>query len=240
MSLDLVYLVIVSFCVLLHLIKLNLYFINALPHISPQNCYFISLNVFVMFCVQVALGMARLLYRLAHSPHGSLAMNDFKREQFVLVDGELKLSDADDITTSDPFCDIDSDCAMHNQNTNVTTVTPCLNHHCYEYNEKWNIMSGGRHFVSFFLKHGAPRSLLPVVDQLSSVYENITGNTRKLLDLTETLAKLYINGSYLYNGRSRARIGKNSKQRELTFTFLIFLKFTHSPDKVRINHLNNG
>lgn len=43
------------------------------------------------------LGVAKILHLLAHSPIGSLAMNDFRRQQFVIVDGVLKLSDVDDI-----------------------------------------------------------------------------------------------------------------------------------------------
>lgn len=57
--------------------------------------------------------VARLLYHLAHSPLGSLAMNDLRRQQFVLVDGSLKLSDVDDMGVAEPFCEMDTDCLQH-------------------------------------------------------------------------------------------------------------------------------
>ncbi|CAH1406413.1 unnamed protein product [Nezara viridula] len=50
----------------------------------------------------VALSVASLLHLLAHSPLGSLAAPDLKRQQFVLVGGQLKLTDADDLRISEP------------------------------------------------------------------------------------------------------------------------------------------
>ncbi|XP_014681490.1 PREDICTED: extracellular tyrosine-protein kinase PKDCC-like isoform X2 [Priapulus caudatus] len=147
--------------------------------------------------LRVALGMARILVKLAHSSHGSLAMNDFRRQQFVLVDGVLKLADVDDVTAGEPTCNEEADCLQRHPDTNLTLGGKCINHCCSEFNERRNIMNGGRQFVSFFLEHGVPRSLLPLVMKLSSIYTNVTGNTRQLSEVTETLAHMYINGSYL-------------------------------------------
>lgn len=62
---------------------------------------------------QLVHGVARLLYHLAHSPLGSLSMNDLRRQQFVLVEGVLKLSDVDDMGVSEPFCQTHADCRHH-------------------------------------------------------------------------------------------------------------------------------
>lgn len=39
-------------------------------------------------------------------------MKDFRREQFVIADGMLKLSDIDDVVVGDPSCTSDQDCAI--------------------------------------------------------------------------------------------------------------------------------
>lgn len=56
------------------------------------------------------MSLASLLHLLAHSPLGSLAAPDLKRQQFVLVDGQLKLTDADDLGISEPPCRTHADC----------------------------------------------------------------------------------------------------------------------------------
>ena len=39
-------------------------------------------------------------------------MKDFRREQFVIVDGSLKLSDVDDVVVGDPHCTTAKDCII--------------------------------------------------------------------------------------------------------------------------------
>jgi hypothetical protein len=39
-------------------------------------------------------------------------MNDFRRQQFVLVGGTLKLSDVDDLGINEPECVTDADCVI--------------------------------------------------------------------------------------------------------------------------------
>lgn len=39
-------------------------------------------------------------------------MKDFRREQFVIVDGSLKLSDVDDVVVGDPHCITAKDCVV--------------------------------------------------------------------------------------------------------------------------------
>jgi protein kinase domain-containing protein len=65
-----------------------------------------------VFYLQLALGIAQILHQLAHSPLGSLSMNDFRRQQFVLVGGTLKLSDVDDLGINEPECVTDGDCVI--------------------------------------------------------------------------------------------------------------------------------
>jgi hypothetical protein len=70
------------------------------------------MNYFRVVYLQLALGIAQILHHLAHSPLGSLSMNDFRRQQFVLVGGTLKLSDVDDLGVDEPGCETDADCTV--------------------------------------------------------------------------------------------------------------------------------
>lgn len=61
---------------------------------------------------QVCLGLVRLLHFLSHSPLGSVALLDFQPRQFVMVSGELKLTDLDDASVTEPTCQTDQDCVL--------------------------------------------------------------------------------------------------------------------------------
>lgn len=65
-----------------------------------------------LFSPQVCLGLVRLLHFLSESPLGSVALLDFQPRQFVMVEGELKLTDLDDATTREPLCRTDADCLL--------------------------------------------------------------------------------------------------------------------------------
>ncbi|MPC64178.1 Extracellular tyrosine-protein kinase PKDCC [Portunus trituberculatus] len=62
--------------------------------------------------LQLALDVGKILKLLAHSPLGPVLMKDFRREQFVIVDGLLKLSDVDDVVVGDPYCTSAKDCII--------------------------------------------------------------------------------------------------------------------------------
>lgn len=71
--------------------------------------------------LQVVHGLTRLLSYLSQLPDGvSVSLNDFRRRQFVLVSGELKLSDVDDAGIGDRPCDVSTDCNQHLTTANVT------------------------------------------------------------------------------------------------------------------------
>lgn len=72
---------------------------------------------------QLARDVGRLLFQLVNSPLGPVLMKDFRREQFVLVGGTLKLSDVDDLTIGDPPCSTSDQCSLKNPTTDEILVT---------------------------------------------------------------------------------------------------------------------
>lgn len=57
---------------------------------------------------------------MSHNQFGTISINDFRRQQFVRVNGEIKLSDVDDIGFGDPICQTDDDCAVNFPNANFS------------------------------------------------------------------------------------------------------------------------
>ena len=75
------------------------------------------------------MGVTQLLVSLAQSPLGAVALNDFRRQQFVLTNGEIKLTDVDDMSFEEPICDTAADCEHFFSSANFTlryTALPIL------------------------------------------------------------------------------------------------------------------
>nr|CAD7199433.1 unnamed protein product [Timema douglasi] len=151
--------------------------------------------------LRLALGIAQILHHLAHSPLGSLAMNDFRRQQFVLVGGTLKLSDVDDVGVTEPECSSDEDCDMRHLVNNTMPTTDrlhCVRSRCAGYNERLNIWHAGRHFVRLFLPLSAPASLEPHVQELIQAYNQPDfWDTQRILSATHSLVSHFVSGSYM-------------------------------------------
>lgn len=147
--------------------------------------------------LRVCLDMTKIIHWMSSNPYGSMSMNDFRRQQFVLVSGVLKLSDVDDTWFEDPVCASNIDCTVTFSSSNFTQVTSCTHRRCVEYNEKRNIFNAGRHFVTFLLPHGAPARLRPFISDVVSAYSDLTLTCKQLLDLMIKVTELYKSGWYM-------------------------------------------
>lgn len=147
---------------------------------------------------RICLSLVHLLHYLAHSSLGSVALLDFRPRQFVIVDGELKVTDLDDATIDETLCSNDSDCFLEFPARNFT-LTCSLEGRCQNLNEKRNLYNAYRFFFTYLLPHSAPPSLRPFLDTIV----NATGELRWGIDETlvqlEKVLYLYKNGLYLQN-----------------------------------------
>uniref|UniRef100_A0A8C8SB82 Extracellular tyrosine-protein kinase PKDCC n=1 Tax=Pelusios castaneus TaxID=367368 RepID=A0A8C8SB82_9SAUR len=147
---------------------------------------------------RICLSLVRLLYYLAHSPLGSVTLLDFRPRQFVIVDGELKVTDLDDASIEESSCTSNSDCFIEFPARNFTL--PCsVEGRCQNMNEKRNLYNAYRFFFTYLLPHSAPSSLRPLLD----VIVNATGELHWGIDETvaqlERVFHLYKSGMYLQN-----------------------------------------
>ncbi|XP_042332889.1 LOW QUALITY PROTEIN: extracellular tyrosine-protein kinase PKDCC [Sceloporus undulatus] len=147
---------------------------------------------------RICFSLVQLLHYLAHSPLGSVTLLDFRPRQFVIVDGELKVTDLDDASTEETSCISSRDCFMEFPARNFTL--PCtVEGKCQNMNEKRNLYNAYRFFFTYLLPHSAPSSLRPMLD----VIVNATGELQWGIDETaahlERVLHLYKSGLYLQN-----------------------------------------
>ncbi|KAM4804510.1 extracellular tyrosine-protein kinase PKDCC isoform X2 [Urocitellus parryii] len=127
---------------------------------------------------RICLSLGRLLHHLAHSPLGSVTLLDFRPRQFVLVDGELKVTDLDDARVEETPCASSADCILEFPARNFTL--PCsAQGWCDGMNEKRNLYNAYRFFFTYLLPHSAPPSLRPLLDIIvnATEYQRIPGST---------------------------------------------------------------
>ncbi|XP_041922101.1 extracellular tyrosine-protein kinase PKDCC [Alosa sapidissima] len=150
---------------------------------------------------RICLSLVRLLHFLAHSPLGPVTLLDFRPRQFVLVSGELKVTDLDDASVEETPCGsphaAPADCLMEFPARNFTL--PCIRGRCQGINEKRNLYNAYRFFFTYLLPHSAPPALRPLLDKIV----NSTGELAWGIDETqvhlEKVLHLYKNGLYLQN-----------------------------------------
>ncbi|XP_063774385.1 extracellular tyrosine-protein kinase PKDCC [Pseudophryne corroboree] len=147
---------------------------------------------------RICLSLVRLLDYLAHSPLGSITLLDFRPRQFVIVDGELKVTDLDDASMEETPCTTNDNCFMEFPARNFTL--PCsVEGRCQNMNEKRNLYNAYRFFFTYLLPHSAPQSLRPLLDAIV----NATGELRWSIEETaaqfEKVLYLYKSGLYLSN-----------------------------------------
>ncbi|KAM3862892.1 extracellular tyrosine-protein kinase PKDCC [Diretmus argenteus] len=148
---------------------------------------------------RVCLSLVRLIYFLAHSPLGSVSLLDFRPRQFVLVGGELKVSDLDDATVDEPSC---PPAPPHGCNINFPARNfslPCSRGRCIGINEKRNLYNAYRFFFTYLLPHSAPSTLRPLLDRIVNATGELQWSVDETLVHMEEVLHLYKTGLYLHN-----------------------------------------
>ncbi|XP_066982124.1 extracellular tyrosine-protein kinase PKDCC-like isoform X2 [Macrobrachium rosenbergii] len=148
--------------------------------------------------LQLAYDVGKILQHLAASPLGPLLMKDFRRQQFVVVDGVLKLSDVDDLVIGDPHCTRDDECVMMDDNTGSTIVNlTCQAGICRGFNSRLNAVYAGRHFIRLLIPYGCPEPL--EAGAIDIVNQQLSGilSSEDVYFRVHQLVKIYSSGAYL-------------------------------------------
>jgi len=132
---------------------------------------------------QISMDGILLLKELVTSPIGSIAINDFRREQFVLCnDGlTLKLSDLDDASIFEPFCTSSQDCAQGY----------CNNEKCVGFNEAKNLHLMFEQILKFLSARDTPEFLKHAVENFVSNRKRHGIDSSILYDSLLKIVRLY-------------------------------------------------
>ncbi|XP_068195707.1 extracellular tyrosine-protein kinase PKDCC [Antennarius striatus] len=147
---------------------------------------------------RVCLDLVRLLHFLSQSPLGSVALLDFQPRQFVTVSGELKLTDLDDASAQETFCQTDADCTLQFPHRNFTLQCSSRGV-CDGLGEKRNIYNAYRFFFTYLLPHQAPPGLTHLVEHIMNSTGELKADINQTLEAFENILLLYKSGLHLDN-----------------------------------------
>ncbi|XP_039597456.1 extracellular tyrosine-protein kinase PKDCC [Polypterus senegalus] len=146
---------------------------------------------------RICISLVRLLHYLAHSPHGSVGLLDFQPRQFVLVDGELKLTDIDDATIEERMCSSDRDCILEFPTKNFSVYCD-VTRRCQGLNEKRNLYNAFRYFFTYLLPHRSPSAFQTRLEKIMNQTGNLNIGINETLEAFEEILYLYKSGQYLH------------------------------------------
>ncbi|KAM6461432.1 extracellular tyrosine-protein kinase PKDCC-like [Liasis olivaceus] len=145
---------------------------------------------------KICLNLVELLYYLANSPLGSIALLDFQPRQFVMVNGILKVTDLDDVSTEEVSCKKDQDCIL--KFPTKTFFLKCASHgNCKGINEKRNLFNAYRYFFTYLLPHTAPIVLQPILKDILNATGDLRYGANETLRAFQKVLHLYKSGLYL-------------------------------------------
>ncbi|XP_063015432.1 extracellular tyrosine-protein kinase PKDCC-like [Melospiza melodia melodia] len=145
---------------------------------------------------KICLSLVKLLFYLAHSPLGSIALLDFQPRQFVMVDGNLKVTDMDDASTEELSCREDNDCTLDFP-TRSFPLKCSVAGKCEGINEKKNLFNAYRYFFTYLLPHSAPPALRPLLSDILNATGDLRYGINETLRAFEKVLHLYKSGLYL-------------------------------------------
>uniref|UniRef100_A0A8C4XW15 FAM69 protein-kinase domain-containing protein n=1 Tax=Gopherus evgoodei TaxID=1825980 RepID=A0A8C4XW15_9SAUR len=145
---------------------------------------------------KICLSLVKLLFYLAHSPLGSIVLLDFQPRQFVMVDGNLKVTDMDDASTEELSCKEDNDCTLDFPAKSFILKCTAAGK-CDGLNEKKNLFNAYRYFFTYLLPHTAPSALRPLLGDILNATGNLRYGINETLGAFEKVLHLYKSGLYL-------------------------------------------
>ncbi|XP_071789359.1 extracellular tyrosine-protein kinase PKDCC-like [Asterias amurensis] len=136
--------------------------------------------------VEVCLDLARLLHYLVDTPLGSVAITDWRDEQFVLVAGEMKLADVDGLNSKEPPCDKDMKCLINDLPSGLKCAQ---NMECPGTNAKTNLLHARTHFLQPLLGSGIPIEFFKHTSNLLQDLDKANLDAEDLVERLEDLMK---------------------------------------------------
>ncbi|XP_037995615.1 extracellular tyrosine-protein kinase PKDCC-like isoform X2 [Motacilla alba alba] len=120
----------------------------------------------------------------------------FKPRQFVMVEGNLKVTDMDDASTEELSCKEDNDCTLDFPTKSFPLKCSVVGK-CEGINEKKNLFNAYRYFFTYLLPHSAPPALRPLLSDILNATGDLRYGINETLRAFEKVLHLYKSGLYL-------------------------------------------
>ncbi|ESN95229.1 hypothetical protein HELRODRAFT_193594 [Helobdella robusta] len=147
--------------------------------------------------LKICYGVTKLLNYFHQSNNAfrrTILINDFRREQFVIVNNDVIISDLDDFTFEGQTCLKDEDCFVRGHNFSIA----CHEGTCLNWADTKNILDAGSHFINILLLPGSPTRMKQLASEIVQKFQNpVNASSPQLLSMMENLVKVYSGGLYL-------------------------------------------
>lgn len=151
--------------------------------------------------LRIMRDLASLLLYLKNSPLGPLIIHDFKPTQFVLVDGQLKLVDLDDVDVTLPSCSPTNRCVIRIDADNYRFIPCDESGRCPQFADKLNVFLAWQHFFSLQM-YGGPAWLHDKVIAFLNKTKSAAVSSREALGLLDGLVMSYKAGHFNLSGNA--------------------------------------
>ena len=136
--------------------------------------------------IRMCIGLAQMLIYLAESPLGSVAIQDFREDQFVMVNKQIKLADVDDLTSSEGDCDSKMQCVLDKKKTNIKCATDMK---CHGMNVKGNFIHASQVFFQPLIGLQIPPDYL---EKSMDIVQSLRSGTMDAEELVQELLMLNV------------------------------------------------
>ena len=120
----------------------------------------------------MAVDLVDLMLFFDTSPLGSLRVRDFRIDQFITVDGRIKLTDLDDVDAKRRPCNSAADCTVGGRSHNTTL--PCQSGHCVRYSSTSNLHELDKKFLNHCFNYDNPDLVRRDLKTLSQKLKNFS------------------------------------------------------------------
>ncbi|XP_033115485.1 uncharacterized protein LOC117115686 [Anneissia japonica] len=93
--------------------------------------------------IKITMDFGGLLLYFAHSSLGSMRIQKFKLNRFILADDKIKLADVNELTSLEPECDVQYRCLLNG--TEIESIK-CFDNRCIGMNEQLNLQAANKIF----------------------------------------------------------------------------------------------
>lgn len=116
----------------------------------------------------------------------------------MLVSGEIKLTDLDDVDNEQRACKSDAQCIVGTKSLNWTL--PCASGYCVDFNAAFNFINVFRYFLKHILVPESPQRLTGQLVDIVNKVQNLQISSGNLVEMLESVVQRLRDGDHIEFG----------------------------------------